>query len=228
VRLIEPLVKALRVAGAGDVYRGAQLLRSLWAARCNVCLVEEYIAVFVGLPVSSRKRRLSSPAKLASVRPWGSVVQRTLFFLIPTAICLCLAATSVVLQWLISMRKSIELGRAVLSTSTANFELWLKTLITISPQQQCTNLEQRDAASILSFLSSGDVWVGRGNGLYIDLDITLSGKPLADKQLQQLSEAILEAPVSMFDAYRLSVTYKMNAGMGAAAPQAFDTLRHSS
>jgi hypothetical protein len=104
------------------------------------------------------------------------------------------------------MRKSVELGRAVLSTSTANLELWLRTLITISPQQQCTNLEQRDAASILSLLSSGDVWVGRGNGLYMDLDITLRGKPLADEQLQQLSEAMLEAPVSMFDAYRVSVT----------------------
>ncbi|KAF3052471.1 hypothetical protein E8E11_010310 [Didymella keratinophila] len=93
------------------------------------------------------------------------------------------------------MRKSIELGRAVLSTTTANSELWLTTLITISPQQQCTNLEQRDAASILSHLSSGDVWVGRGQGLYIDLDITLKGQPLAEDQLQQLSEALLEAPV---------------------------------
>jgi hypothetical protein len=126
------------------------------------------------------------------------------------------------------MRKSVELGRAVLSTSTANLELWLRTLITISPQQQCTNLEQRDAASILSLLSSGDVWVGRGNGLYMDLDITLRGKPLADEQLQQLSEAMLEAPVSMVDAYRVSVTYKVHTGMGAATPQSFDTLRHSS
>jgi len=102
------------------------------------------------------------------------------------------------------MRKSIELGRAVLSTTTANFELWLTTLITISPQQQCTNLEQRDAASILSLLSSGDVWVGRGQGLHIDLDITLRGQPLAEEQLQQLSEALLEAPVSTLDACTLS------------------------
>ncbi|KAF3044820.1 hypothetical protein E8E12_010920 [Didymella heteroderae] len=92
------------------------------------------------------------------------------------------------------MRKSIELGRAVLSTSTANFELWLRTLITISPQQKYTNLEQLDASSTLSLLSSGDVWVGRGHGLYIDLDITLRGQHLAGEQLQQLSEAVLEAP----------------------------------
>ncbi|KAF2625536.1 hypothetical protein BU25DRAFT_473600 [Macroventuria anomochaeta] len=93
------------------------------------------------------------------------------------------------------MHKSTELGRAVLSTSTANLELWLRTLITVSPQQHCTNLEQHDATSLLSLLSSGEVWVGRGNGLYIDLDITFKGQPLADEQLRQLSEAILDAPV---------------------------------
>ncbi|KZM19220.1 hypothetical protein ST47_g9590 [Ascochyta rabiei] len=93
------------------------------------------------------------------------------------------------------MHKSIELGRAVLSTSTINFELWLKTSIKISPQQPCTNFEQHNAISLLNLLSSGEAWVGRGNGLYIDLDLTLRGQPLADEQVQQLSQAILDAPV---------------------------------
>lgn len=122
------------------------------------------------------------------------------------------------------MRRSIELGRAVLSTSTANLELWLKTLITISPKQQYTELEQRDANSILSLLSSGDVWVGRGNGLYMDLDITLRGQPLAYEQLQQLYEAMLEAPVSTLNACTLFVAHQVFTGMVTAAPSAFNTL----
>jgi|SRR5690242_5950090 len=95
------------------------------------------------------------------------------------------------------MRKSIELGRAVLSTPAVNLELWLKTLITISPQQHCTDLEQHNAASLLDTLSSGKVWVGRGNGLYIELEITFRHRPVADEQLRQLSEGILAAPVSV-------------------------------
>ena len=94
------------------------------------------------------------------------------------------------------MRKSIELGRAVLSTSTS-LELWLKTLITISLQQERTNLEQRDEASLIDQLSSGEAWVGRGNGLHIDLEITRNGQPLAHEQLRRLAEAILAAPVSI-------------------------------
>lgn len=93
------------------------------------------------------------------------------------------------------MHKSIELGRAVLSTSFTNLELWLKTLIRISPQQECINFEQHNAISLSSLLSSGEVWVGRGNGLYIDLDLTFKGQPIADEQLQHLSKALLGAPV---------------------------------
>lgn len=94
------------------------------------------------------------------------------------------------------MHKSIELGRAVLSTAASDLELWLKTLITISPQQECTNFEQHNASSLLELLSSGEVWVGRGNGLYIELDLYLRGQPPANEQLRQLSEVILGATVS--------------------------------
>lgn len=123
------------------------------------------------------------------------------------------------------MHRSIELGRAVLSTSSANLELWLRTLITITPQQQCTNVEQRDATSMLGLLSSGEVWVGRGDGLYIDLDLTSRGRPLADEQLQQLSGAILEAPVSTDNASKLSVAYKVITGLGTAEFEAVVALR---
>jgi hypothetical protein len=93
------------------------------------------------------------------------------------------------------MPKTIELGRAVLSTSTTNLELWLRTLITISPQQEYTNLEKHSATSLLELLSSGEAWVARGNGMYIDLNLTVKGQPLADEQLQHLSKVILSAPV---------------------------------
>lgn len=123
------------------------------------------------------------------------------------------------------MRKSIELGRAVLSTSTANFELWLRTLITISPPQQRTNLEELDLLAALRLLSSGNVWLGRGNGLHMDLDITFRGQPLAGQQLQQLSGAIVEAPVSFFDACSLSVTYKVSIGLGTVESEGVSAIR---
>lgn len=127
---------------------------------------------------------------------------------------------NVVPRWLRSMYKLIELGRAVLSTSTTNLELWLKTLITISPGQECTHLgqrlEQHIATSLLDLLSSGEVWVGCGNGLYIDLIITFGGQPLADEQLRQLSECILVAPVRTLECSAICLTDRTLSGMGAA------------
>jgi hypothetical protein len=118
------------------------------------------------------------------------------------------------------MYKSVELGRAVLSTSTTNLELWLKTLITVSPEQECTNLgqqlEQHTATSLLDRLSSGEVWVGCGNGLHIELMITFGGQPLADEQLRQLSECILVAPVRTLESSAICLTDRTLLGMGAA------------
>ncbi|KAF3007834.1 hypothetical protein E8E13_010694 [Curvularia kusanoi] len=93
------------------------------------------------------------------------------------------------------MHASIELGRAVIATSAADLELWCKTLITISPQQQCTNFEQHSAVSLLELISSDKVWVGRGNGLHVDLNITFNGQPVGDAMLRRLSDSILGAPV---------------------------------
>lgn len=114
-------------------------------------------------------------------------------------------------------QKQIELGRAVLATSTTDLDLWCKTLITISSQQQDINLERHSAASLLGLLSSNEVWVGRGNGLYIDLDITFDRQPIADVQLRQLSNAILDAPASTSQ-QPISVTAKtIHTGMAATA-----------
>ncbi|KAJ8116280.1 hypothetical protein OPT61_g2257 [Boeremia exigua] len=93
------------------------------------------------------------------------------------------------------MSRSIELGRAVLSTASANLELWLRTLITISPQQQCTDLAQHTGYTLLQYLSSGKLWVSLRNELYIGLEISFKGQPIADGQLRQLRDSILNAPV---------------------------------
>lgn len=147
-----------------------------------------------------RKRRESSSASLARSSGGAASYNHGACFLTSntsTARFTCFAAASVVLRWLKRMHRSIELGRAVLSAPAVNLELWLKTLITVSPQQQCTDFKQQNAASLLDTLSSGQVWVGRGNRLYIDLDITLQGQPATNNQLRQLSEAVLSAPVSV-------------------------------
>lgn len=122
-------------------------------------------------------------------------------------------------------QKQIELGRAVLATSTTDLDLWCKTLITISSQQQDINLERHSAASLLGLLSSNEVWVGRGNGLHIDLDITFDRQPIADVQLRQLSDAILDAPASTLQ-QPISVTAKaVHIGMAATAFAASGTQR---
>jgi hypothetical protein len=87
----------------------------------------------------------------------------------------------------VEMSRVVELGRAVLASSTQNLELWLTTLITISPSQHSINLQ---------LLSSGDVWIGRGHGMCIELDLSLRGDQLPHQQFHDLINSILEAPVS--------------------------------
>ncbi|CAO2658622.1 Nn.00g063450.m01.CDS01 [Neocucurbitaria sp. VM-36] len=76
-----------------------------------------------------------------------------------------------------------------------HLELWLTTLITISPQQEDIDLQQLKPSQLLDLLSSGNVWVCRGSGSHIELLITVREEPLAHKQLQDLVESILQAPV---------------------------------
>ena len=114
------------------------------------------------------------------------------------------------------MHRSIELGRAVLSTPTTNLELWLKTLITISPQQERTNFQQYNVTSLLDLFSSGEAWVGRGNGMHIDLDLTFRGQPIADELLRQLSEALIAGPASTLAALTVCITDKTTSGMETA------------
>jgi hypothetical protein len=94
------------------------------------------------------------------------------------------------------MSRTVEVGRAVLASSTQHLELWLTTLIVISPLQQWINIGQLSSRSILKHMSSGEVWVGRGNGLRLEISIMLRGEPFPLTEFQELLSSIIEAPVS--------------------------------
>ncbi|KAF1833360.1 hypothetical protein BDW02DRAFT_384012 [Decorospora gaudefroyi] len=110
------------------------------------------------------------------------------------------------------MVKSIELGRAVLSSPGTNLELWLNTLITISPQQGEDNLLQLKNFQLLDFFSSSAAWVGRGHGMHMVLEITLGEEALAYEHLQPLTDALLRAPV--WEQLRLKPSLPIDAAVG--------------
>jgi hypothetical protein len=93
------------------------------------------------------------------------------------------------------MSRTIELGRAVLDSSSAKLQLWLTTLITISPERDSTNVQHLNTQALLDLLLSGNVWVGRGNGMHMVLELTANGDPIGSKDLQVLAEQIINAPV---------------------------------
>ena len=93
------------------------------------------------------------------------------------------------------MLRTVEVGRAVLCLPTTNQELWLTTLITISPIQDSIDIQQLKQACLLDLLSSGNVWLGRAHGMHLEVTITLQGEPLAHSQLQDLAENITRGPV---------------------------------
>jgi hypothetical protein len=100
------------------------------------------------------------------------------------------------------MARTIEVGRAVLASSTQHLELWLSTLIIISPAQQSIDIEQFSSQSLLSLLSSGDVWIGRDKGICIEVCLTLRGEPFPQLELQELIQSIILAPVSHLNPHR--------------------------
>lgn len=94
------------------------------------------------------------------------------------------------------MSRSIELGRAVLHAPTAHHELWLTTLITISPKQDSPYLAQLTSVQCLEALASGLLWVDRGYDMHVDLELTMNNEALLHEELRTLTNAILQAPVS--------------------------------
>lgn len=57
--------------------------------------------------------------------------------------------------------------------------------------------------SFLHLFSSGEAWVGRGNGFHIDLDLAFKGQPVPDEQLRDLADALLAGPASALTAQNL-------------------------
>jgi hypothetical protein len=107
------------------------------------------------------------------------------------------------------MDRTIEVGRAVLASSTQNLELWLTTLIVFLPSQQSINIGQLSSHSLLHHLSSGEVWVGRGNCLRLEVSVTLRGEPLPLSEFQELLSSLIEAPVSGLTYRRVPKSYKI-------------------
>ncbi|KAH7084922.1 hypothetical protein BKA63DRAFT_559598 [Paraphoma chrysanthemicola] len=91
--------------------------------------------------------------------------------------------------------RTLEIGRAVLASSSQELELWLTTLITTSPVQHSLDIQQLPPASFSDLLSSGTVWSGRGPGMRVKVTITLRGEPLPNQQMRDLIHHILEAPI---------------------------------
>lgn len=94
------------------------------------------------------------------------------------------------------MVRNLEVGRAVLASSTLPLELWLTTLITISPAQHSIDLEQLSSHCLLELLSSGYIWVDHGRAARVELTLTFHGEPLPRQELQDLVQNICQAPVS--------------------------------
>lgn len=93
------------------------------------------------------------------------------------------------------MSRTIEIGRAVLCSSITNTELWLTTLITISLIHGDINLLQTPRPQLLDLLSSESIWVERGPGMHLNLELTWQGEPLASELYQSLAEKTISAPV---------------------------------
>ena len=98
------------------------------------------------------------------------------------------------------MLRTVELGRAVLASQSANLELWLTTLITVSLEQSAASLQQLNANAFLDVMASGDIWAGRSNTMHISFEITSNGDPLDHRQLERLAGSIIDAPVGLFTA----------------------------
>ncbi|KAF2872539.1 hypothetical protein BDV95DRAFT_388033 [Massariosphaeria phaeospora] len=93
------------------------------------------------------------------------------------------------------MSRTVELGRAVLCSPDIQHELWLTTLITISPQQNTLiDLQGLRQSVLVELLLSGNAWVGRGCGMHLLLELTLEREPIARPELAVVAENVINAP----------------------------------
>lgn len=93
------------------------------------------------------------------------------------------------------MLRTLEVGRAVLSSQTSNLELWLTTLIKIVPQEHAIDMQQLRPGPLFDLLSSGNAWIGRCHDMHLDLELNSCGEAFTDRLLRTLTESIIQAPV---------------------------------
>ncbi|KAL6170732.1 hypothetical protein ACJQWK_03696 [Exserohilum turcicum] len=122
------------------------------------------------------------------------------------------------------MSSLVELGRAVIDAPTTNHELWLTTLIAISPKQDAAYIAQLTPIQCLETLASGAFWVHRGHDMHMDLKLTLHNKALPHRQIQDLTQAILQAPI--WQQLRLKPGLLSNAVTGSGTVRL--SISHSS
>jgi hypothetical protein len=116
------------------------------------------------------------------------------------------------------MSRSIELGRAVFAIQSTNLELWLTTLITLSPdtinhsERNSIDLHSFEATELLEFIATGNAWVQRGNSMHMTLNFKKFGKPLDSHSLLQLGESLVHGPVSCVSVACVLVTNGKGVG----------------
>ena len=89
---------------------------------------------------------------------------------------------------------------------SVDLELWLTTLITISPdtatypaQHQTINLKNIEMIALLDYLSTGNVWVSRGTAMHMTFKLKKLEEPLSRQCLQHLGNSLINAPVGQSD-----------------------------
>ncbi|KAL5120504.1 hypothetical protein ACEQ8H_001522 [Pleosporales sp. CAS-2024a] len=93
------------------------------------------------------------------------------------------------------MARAVEVGRAVLSSSRQPRELWLNTLIIFSQTKYTVDLAQLSSHALKALLSSGQVWMGHGRGMRVEIALSVQGDPLPKPTFTVLRDQILQDPI---------------------------------
>lgn len=93
------------------------------------------------------------------------------------------------------MSRTLELGRSVLFSATAQLELWTTLRITISSEQHSIDLQKYSQAELVHFLRNQNAWLSRGSGLHMDMQLCVDGEPFPVHDIDILAQGIVHAPV---------------------------------
>ncbi|KAF2809347.1 uncharacterized protein BDZ99DRAFT_463185 [Mytilinidion resinicola] len=91
------------------------------------------------------------------------------------------------------MPDAVELGQLVLSYPRANLQLELTASLTASHPESSIDIQQCPHRDILTLLTSKSVWVGRGCGLHLEIQLDVEGQRLGDHDLDTLTATLSDA-----------------------------------